>query len=335
MIIPIRYWVALALGLGRLLCGGAACAQTALSAAAASPSSALPSTRSPLPPERADEEVRLGGLSLMDDVARLVEQQEMAGWFIDSAAYERTVDALLESVCHASPEHRTQALVTLRNTVQHGRARELYVRAGRHMTSKASAALSAERRLIVLERAVARADECPFFVEPSRRFRGLQTESYKWALHFEGGGLGQIRRSGGAFTLGGGGAGRLLVGRGFRQLSLLAGVEGGGSVGLQSTGAGGQLPLSYNVALPFVLRIRGNAWLYDAEVAPLAALDNSFAVAWGGRFGLGVGIAGPRTRGFLPWAGVFATADQYFPRDGGATAQVLRAGVRVGIRWLP
>jgi hypothetical protein len=50
---------------------------------------------------------------LMSDVERAVASEEGSGWFGDEKALDETVATLLESVCRARPEARSQALAIL------------------------------------------------------------------------------------------------------------------------------------------------------------------------------------------------------------------------------
>ena len=59
-----------------------------------------------LPPAGALANDCAGAVALLDDVARLIANQEADGWFSDTEAFRDLDEPMLESVCHASPEAR-------------------------------------------------------------------------------------------------------------------------------------------------------------------------------------------------------------------------------------
>jgi hypothetical protein len=72
----------------------------------------------------ADEE---GTRSLLSDVARVVAAEEVDDWFADREALRAIEEHLLPSVCHASPEARSQALAQLKATSERlGDAKQLF-----------------------------------------------------------------------------------------------------------------------------------------------------------------------------------------------------------------
>ncbi len=282
----------------------------------------------------ADGASKRASSALVLDVARVVAAEQAEGWFSDVPALERTSAALLQSVCLSEAGVRTTALALLRQRAKHGSARRHYAAVGEELTASVQTLLTRERELATLERTLLRLSECPFYAKPRRDFVGLQSESYKWTLHLEGGGLGELARSQGQLTIGGGAAGRLLLGRGFESHSLLGGLEVTGSVAVPPAAQSQSVAMDYAVGAPVVLRFREALWLYDIELSPLFAFSPaSWLPRYGGRLGLGVGIATLKTRGLLPWAGVFLTAEQLQGRGEVPTRQSLRGGFRVGLRF--
>ena len=273
--------------------------------------------------------------ALIADVERVVVAHEEAGWFIDDQEYASIVPTLLESACRVTPPARRAALERLASQADTDPER-LYRRQG-EMTADVEAALRARRSWEAFRRTLERTDECPFFVLPTEDFQGRQTERNKWIVHLEGGGVAEAVRMAGRLAVGGGGNGRLLLGRGFGDsISVLAGGEIGGGAVLRRPDDSDQFSLKYLAAMPIVLRLHELNWLYDVEIAPLAMLQgDDLGLQWGARLGGLVGLSALRARDFLPWVGVALAVDQYFEGDGLPSAQVLRGGIRVGIRWLP
>jgi hypothetical protein len=275
--------------------------------------------------------------SLVDDVERIVDAQESASWFVDADALVEMRTPLLESVCRAPPSSRQEALALLEAEHREtGDARRLYEAEGRKVTSLVERARFAERKELALRTAMSWAErECPFWVQPSPAFRGMQSDRDRFTLSFESGGNAQVRRTQGAFTIGAGGVGRLLAGRGFGgDLSVYAGLEFGGGAMLKPRVQPTEFVVNYFPAVPVVIRLHDTAWHYDLELAAVSLFqaDNG-AVSYGGRFGMGVGLATLRTRGVIGWAGAVAMVEHYFERSGRPAAQFLRGGVRVGVIW--
>ncbi len=273
---------------------------------------------------------------LLSDVRRIVAASEDSGWFIDAEEYELIESVLLESACRTPDAARQQALSRLerRNSAD---PRALYVEDGNKSTARVRDALTRQRRYIALRRTLERLDECPFYIETDPDFRGRQTEREKWAVHLEGGGVGEATRSDGQYTIGGGGSGRLLLGRGIGdRYSMLVGGEVGGGAELNRPSVGEAFKVKYSAAAPVVFRIHRLSWFYDVEVGPVANLKAAdLDLSWGSRVGFGFGLTTLRTLEWLPWVGVAAAADGYWPQDGEPSVLILRAGIRVGIRWLP
>ncbi len=285
--------------------------------------------------EPSDEAVTGAKEALLADVQRIIVAKEEAGWFVDEEEYTDIVAILLESACRTPALARQAALSELERAAP-GDPKRLYQEAG-GLSDEVEEALHAHRALVALRRTLARTGECPFFVEPSYAFEGRQTERNKWVVHLEGGGVAEAVRAGNIYGVGGGGNGRLLFGRGFgNELSLIAGGEVGGGAELNRPGDSDQFTFKYLGAVPIVARFHDVNWLYDLEVAPVGILQgNELTLQWGARLGFGVGLTTLRARDFLPWAGVAVTVEHFFPGGGLPATQLVRGGLRVGIRWLP
>jgi hypothetical protein len=275
--------------------------------------------------------------SLRADIERIVDAQESAGWFVDADAVLEMRTPLLESVCRTPISVRHETLAALEaESREAGNARSLYEAEGRELTAVVERAILAERLLFAHRTAMTWAErECPFWVEPDPEFAGRQTDRDRFTLSLESGGNAQIRRTEGALTIGAGGVGRLLVGRGFGgSVSLLAGLEFGGGAMLKPRVEQTEFVVNYFPAVPIILRVHDVAWHYDFELAPIALFqaDNT-AVSYGGRLGFGMGFATLRTRGFIGWAGAVIMAEHYLGRSARPSSEFLRGGVRVGVIW--
>jgi hypothetical protein len=156
-------------------------------------------------------------------------------------------------------------------------------------------------------------------------------------LNWEGGGLVNLRRQSGRTTFGGGGAGRLLASYRFgTPVSLLTGIEFGGSALLKLDQSSSDITLSYLPAIPFIVRFHDMAWHYDVEVAAVSLFQgNSPDVSHGGRVSVGLGYSALRIGAFLPWAGLVLGAEHYFASGDREALQLFRGGLRIGLAWDP
>jgi hypothetical protein len=278
-----------------------------------------------------------GAQSLLSDVARVVAAEEVDDWFADREAWLAIEGHLLPSVCRATPAARDAALASLRaRHAQLGDAKALFAERG-ELSSEVSEALTAERRLTGLERALARQGECPFWIRPDPHFQGLQSDRQRLTLSVESGGDVQFRRTRQHWTFGAGGAGRLLFGWGFDgRFSLLAGPELGGSALLRPNSNASEFVINYFPAVPIVLRSRQLTWHYDLEVAPVALFEaDNTRLSYGARVGGTFAFTALRRRNVLPWAGLALAYEYYFEGGGRAPIHFLRGGVRIGLPWDP
>jgi hypothetical protein len=282
-------------------------------------------------------EASYSATSLLIDLERIVDAEESEGWFVDVDAALSMRQALLESLCRATPEARGRALAALEErSRREGDARALYEAEGRKVTPLVERARFIEREIFALETAIAWGrNECPVWVEPDPEFGGRQTDRDRFTLSLESGGNAQIRRTQGALTIGAGGLGRALLGRGFGgDFSLIAGIEFGGGAMLKPRVEPTEFVVNYFPAIPLIFRLHDVAWHYDLELAPVALFqaDNS-KPSFGFRTGLGAGVAGLLTRGVIPWAGAVLAYERYFSNSARPAADFLRGGVRVGVIW--
>ena len=282
-------------------------------------------------------EVERQAQALVADTERIIESEELTGWFTDTEAYRSVRPTLLESVCRALPEARERASELLRQRARsHGDPRQLFALYG-DVTSEVRAARAAARERDAFAQVLRDVGDCPFWVAPSPEFRGRQTDSGKVSLSLETGGLLQIRRTEGSWTFGGGGYGRILGGYGFSSnFTLLLGPEFGGGAMLRPNTQPTELVINYFPAVPLVLRFHNVAWHYDLELAPVALFQaDDGALSYGGRVGGTIGVKALRTRGFIPWAGLAVAYEHYLPSGGRERAHFMRGGLRVGFMWVP
>jgi hypothetical protein len=282
----------------------------------------------------ADEE---GARSLLSDVARVVAAEEVDDWFADREAWLAIEEHLLPSVCHATPAARDAALASLHERhARLGDPKSLFAQQGR-MSSEVTAALTAERELTGLTRALSRQSECPFWIRAEPGFQGLQSDRHRVTLSIESGGNVQFRRAQQHWTFGAGGSGRLLFGWGFDgRYSVLAGPEFGGSALLRPNSNASEFVINYFPAVPMLFRSRQLTWHYDLEVAPVALFEaDNTRLSFGGRIGGAFSFTALRRRNVLPWAGLALAYEYYFEGGGRAPIHFLRGGVRIGLPWDP
>jgi hypothetical protein len=218
-----------------------------------------------------------------------------------------------------------------------GDPRDLY-HARREVTDDVEHALTADRELRALERALARVEtECPFWVVPEPGFAGLQSDRRRLTFNLETGGNVQLRQTEGQWTYGAGGMGRLLLGWGIDgRFTLLFGPELGGGAMLRPNTSASQLVINYFPALPLVLRVHQLTWHWNVEAAVVARFEaDDTRVSYGGRLAGGFGFTTLRKRNVLPWVGLTVAYEQYFPSGGRGRAHFLGGGLRVGLPWEP
>ena len=87
-----------------------------------------------------------GSRGLLADVDRIVAGEESEGWFGDDDAFRNIEQALLESTCRATPDARSEALMTLRGrNAAAGDPRALFA-AAHELSESVSQALTLERQ---------------------------------------------------------------------------------------------------------------------------------------------------------------------------------------------
>ena len=207
---------------------------------------------------------------------------------------------------------------------------------------------------LVLKRAMDWADQgrCPFWLEPSPGFAGVNTLAWRWFITIEGGGRFTPEFALGEVKYGGGGSGASCSVWLRRVVGAVAGVELGGSARFTNLQLGQQsdLPsLAGVVIVPAVLRWQfGLSTFAEFEGGPMFYFDEGMADPITGtvvaqfdrgiHVGIAVGAAYLRLeRGIIPKFAVSITVDYVPGTDGKATLTQLGIGARTGIdfsRWM-
>jgi hypothetical protein len=277
--------------------------------------------------------------ALIFDLERIVASEESGGgWLLEGQAQDAIHHDVMESVCRATPAVRARALQQLaQRAASLGEPSALFEREGGRLTSAVESALSAQRELAALQRAVSAAPrECPFWVRPDPQFRGLQSMRDRWLVNFDTGGTAQLRRTQGAWSVGAGGFGRALGGYGFTHVSLLAGLEFGGGALVVPDSHPTAFLVNYIPALPVIVRLHHDAWNVDLEGAGVGLFQaGNNRLSYGVRGGVTIGVSALRVRGILPWVGLGIATEYHFENSARPEAWYLRGGLRVGGVWDP
>lgn len=278
--------------------------------------------------------------ALYSDLRQIVETRERVGWIIDDHELDDAMNSALQSVCQTEVEARIGLLDWFdeRIVVEGGPAEEAYEEADEDL-GEIEELLTLERMKALLERADAAADEqCPFWLSPDPDFTGVQTDTERFVILAESaGGLGILLEDG-EVLLGGGGGLRLLPGYGFNdRIVLVGGIELGGTGAIsQSSDDGSQDVVARPAgAIPLILRIHDETWLYDVEVAAVTQYHDGTIRTPGFRVAGAVGIGSVRIGSFMPYA-MGLVAYELYPefRDLPFTHS-FRLGTRVGINYDP
>lgn len=289
------------------------------------------------------EELQKAVDSLVFDVKKIVEVQAASGWKIDRYEYEKMMPDTLLSVCRTTDETRSRALAQLdREITGLGGPLDEALKKNGNKIGELKELLFVTRVRHTLGEAVRRApSECAMWTLPEPKFRSVQSGVDRFVLTAEGGGTGLLQYSAKhpegttGFTIGGGGGGRLLLGRGFGHVwSVRTGAEIGVIALVQRDKETTSLPLQFLGAIPLIVRYTDISWHYNVEVAPLAMFTESDPVLrFGARVGVMIGISALQVRSFIPWAGVGGAAEVFPETDGRSMLVNLKGGVRAGLDW--
>lgn len=278
--------------------------------------------------------------ALYIDLTKAVELSNDTGWVIDRVQLEANAEGAMRSVCQVAPEQRRalSAWLDARIANKGGSAEQVYRTHNRDLGA-ASSVLELERVRALLQYADARAaQDCPFWLEPTPEFRGVQSDSDRVVVLAETLGYGSLVFERSAAALGGGGGGRVLVGSGFgTQWTLAAGGEIGGSGAFIENEMGKRsIETTFSAALPVLLRLSRYSRLFDFEVAPTLRFDpDTDILPPGVRTSAAVGFSTMRSAAFMPYASLWL-AYEFHPADNrGPADHSLHVGTRVGVDWDP
>ncbi|RMH39649.1 MAG: hypothetical protein D6689_15940 [Deltaproteobacteria bacterium] len=260
--------------------------------------------------------------ALYRDLERLVTLTEAAGWDIDRVEIDQTLPDALLSVCRVPEARRAELLAWLdaRVAAQGGDVRAVYVARGRSLDRVRDLLVATRVRMLLRAAMAAAPADCPFWIEPSDRFRGRQISDDRWQLSFGGGGKGIVSHRAGTVDLQFGGAGRVLFGRAIgSRYTLLAGLEVGASASFPKDDMDerGNLVLGLDVVVPAVVRYRLVNTYWEAEVGYLEHVtENRLDGVPGVHVGLAIGGRAARRRWLLPGAAFGIAYERTFPSAG-------------------
>lgn len=284
---------------------------------------------------KADDYDPAGADGLRADLERIITTEEATGWFLDRTHYESMHASVVQSTCRATLGARqllSDRLASERAVA--GDPRAIFEAAGRKTTPAGERALHLERLHNALARAMA--ESCPFWISMKPGYQGRQTDRNRITLNAETGGLLALRYTADRFTVGFGPSFRALVGLGFDHVTIMAGPELSGAAMLRDDSGRSDFIVNYFPALPVVVRIRYVNWIYSVETGVVSLFQGGEpGINLGLRAGFGVGYMALRNRWFIPWAGISAYQEHYFPNEYRPAAEYFRGGLRIGIIYDP
>lgn len=275
--------------------------------------------------------------ALHRDLERIVTLADAEGWKIDRMQIEDALPNALMSVCQTTDQDRAELLKWLSVQIaKEGSLEERYKQNGRSFDDLENLlVLTRIQMLLTKSLAVAEAD-CPFWMEPNKHFTGRQILDHRWFASVGGGGKGMSVTQDGDTDYNFGGAGRLLLGRGFgRHATLLTGVELGGSAAFPKDAMGerGNLTLALDLVVPLIYRHRSVNTYWEVEAGYVGhTTEGKYDPAHGAHLGLAFGGSTSRRRWLFPGA---AFGISYERISESQTLHVLKLGFRVAIDFAP
>jgi hypothetical protein len=278
--------------------------------------------------------------ALYIDLTKAVELSNDTGWVVDRVQLEANSEGAMRSVCQVEPERRRALEAWLSARIEQlGGSAELAYKKHAKDLGAVSHVLELERVRALLRFADAHtAQDCPFWLEPSPEFRGVQSDADRLVILADTLGYGSLVLERDNAALGGGGGGRLLVGTGLGTAWTLAvGGELGGSGAFVKNDMGTRsIETTFSAALPILLRLSRYSRLFDLEVAPAIRFDpDTDILPPGVRTSVAVGFSTMRSAAFMPYA-LLWLAYEYHPADNrGPADHSFHIGTRVGVDWDP
>jgi hypothetical protein len=275
-----------------------------------------------------------GADGLRADMERIVSTEEAGGWFLDRTHYDSMHPSVVQSTCRATPAARQLLADRLESEMAvAGDPRTMFEANGHQTNGAIDHALHLERMHTALVRA--NAEPCPFWITAEAGFLGRQTDRRRITLNAETGGLVAFRWSNDKVTFGAGPSIRILFAQAFDHVTFLVGPELSGEAMLRADDSS-KVVIDYFPAIPVVVRIRYVNWIYSVETGVMSLLESDDTrLTFGVRAGFGIGFMTLRNRWFIPWAGISAYQEHYFPGAGRSAQEFFRGGFRVGIIYDP
>ena len=294
--------------------------------------------------------------ALVRDLTRVVDvRTRVGGWLIDETELLIAVPDAMRSVCQVERAHREAASAWLDQQIaaEGGDVGKRWREKGKDLDDVAKL-LRLTRTRLVLRRAGEWADlgRCPFWLETSPSFAGVNTQGGRFILTVEGGGRFTPEFILGEVKYGAGGGGRVLGGYGLGEnWSLSTGFELSSSARFSNLQLGEQSELPEIIliaAVPIVWRVHlGLSTFLELETGAMGYFDEGSADPTTGKvaarfnqglhLGVALGAAYLRLeRGFIPKFAFAVTLDHVPGRDGRPTITQLGIGLRTGIdlsRW--
>jgi hypothetical protein len=243
--------------------------------------------------------------ALVRDMVRVVDVKSQVGWLVDELEMDAALTNALKSTCQVPEASVARSLAWVDRTIaaEGGDVAAVWRQRGRDLGEVDELLMWTRVRLLLARSAEwAREGRCPFWLEPSASFSGVHHSANRWVLSLEGGGrfieefaLGEVR-------YGGGGSGRLLVGRAFTDTwTVSLGGEFGGDARFTNLQIGQvqELPqLVAFIATPVVLRYDfGTSTYAELETGALFYIDRATADQFSGtvsansQLGIRAGVA--------------------------------------------
>ncbi len=277
--------------------------------------------------------------ALYSDLRQIVQTRERVGWVIDRSEIEEAAPDALHSVCQVEVEQRFALLdwFEARIEAEGGPSRDSFERSGE--LSGLGEVMTLERMRALLEYADERAEkDCPYWMKPDAEFSGVQTDTDKFVIIAESmGRLSLLFGPDNDVNVGAGGAFRIIPSYGVSdRVTLGAGIELGGLGTLSQAGDDQKLSARPIGAIPLLVRLHDDTWLYDFEVTPMVQYHDS-TISWPpgirGAFALGIGAV--RIGSIMP-VGMAYIGYEYQPtfRDLPRT-HALSIGTRVDVNFDP
>ncbi len=272
--------------------------------------------------------------ALYNDTLTVVRSQDRSEWTVDRVALAEVTPGVAWSVCQVAPERRAGLLSWLDRQIADeerrlgGPAELAWQKAGKD--------LDAVEELLELQRvklaiAEVRDDDCPFWLEADREFRGMQGDAERVVLFLESRGQVALNLRGhGGLRFSGGGAGRILVGYGFSdRFTMATGFEIGGFGRFDESG---DVTGVLGGAFPLLFRFADASELVDLELAAVTFLGGANGSPPGVRAAIAFGFLTPRVGGAFSPAAMFWVGYEFHPRRGADDPfHVIALGTRIGV----